>query len=167
MVLEVLSSQGGPIIKRLFFRTISCWGIWVLRCPKLQSCFNQGAWGQNKFVSFKGHNLWINCSQECSTKSRYLDSISNQCCKHYWNKEEQIRSSWRSTKKEDKDFICDFRRLHMDDFELSKGMDFEKVKGLWKNSDSDEAVIITYRKSREHVYEFSGDIYYFSYKHKT
>ena len=62
---------------------------------------------------------------------------------------------------------CDFRRLHMDDFELSKGMDFEKVKGLWKNSDSDEAVIITYRKSREHVYEFSGDIYYFSYKHKT
>ena len=55
----------------------------------------------------------------------------------------------------------------MDAFELSKGMDFEKVKGLWKNSDSDEAVIITYRKSREHVYEFSGDIYYFSYKHKT
>ena len=42
----------------------------------------------------------------------------------------------------------------MDDYEISKGMDFDRVKGLWKNDD--EAIIITFRKSVEHVYDISG-----------
>ena len=46
----------------------------------------------------------------------------------------------------------------MDDheIELSKGMDFEKVQGLWKHDD--EAVIISFRKSKENVYDISGDM---------
>ena len=44
--------------------------------------------------------------------------------------------------------------MDANDIELSLGMDFEKVQGLWKHGD--EAVIISFRKSKEHVYEISG-----------